>query len=222
MCGRFTLTLDPGELQETLNLGDITFDYVPRYNIAPTQPVAVVRDAQTRKVELFRWGLVPSWAKDISIGERLINARSETISEKPSFRSAFAHRRCLILADGFYEWRRAQDGPKVPYYFKLKSGKPFAFAGLWESWHSPKGDELRTCTIITCAANDLVAEYHERMPVILPIKVQYSWLAPQTPAIELASLLAPYPPAEMVAYPVSRAVNSPENDTAECIKAINV
>ena len=223
MCGRFTLTLDPGELQETLNLGEITFEYTPRYNIAPTQPVAVVCDAQTRKVELFRWGLVPSWAKDISIGERLINARSETLGEKPSFRSAFAHRRCLILADGFYEWHlRAQNSPKVPYYFKLKSGKPFAFAGLWESWHSPKGDDLHTCTIITCAANDLVAEHHERMPVILPLNVQYSWLAPQTPAIELASLFASYPPSDMVAYPVSKAVNSPENDTAECIKAISL
>jgi len=213
--------LDPGELQETLNLGAITFDYTPRYNIAPTQLVPVVRDAQTRKVELFRWGLVPSWAKDISIGERLINARSETLGEKPSFRSAFAHRRCLILADGFYEWHlRAQNNPKVPYYFKLKSGKPFAFAGLWESWHSPKGDDLRTCTIITCAANALVAEHHERMPVILPLNVQYSWLASQTPAIELASLFASYPPSDMVAYPVSKAVNSPENDTIECIKAI--
>jgi putative SOS response-associated peptidase YedK len=222
MCGRFTLTLDPGELQETLNLGEITFEYTPRYNIAPTQPVAIVRDAQARKVELFRWGLVPSWAKDISIGERLINARSETLGEKPSFRSAFAHRRCLILADGFYEWHRAQSGPKVPYYFKLRSGKPFAFAGLWESWHSPKGDDLLTCTIITCAANALVAEHHERMPVILPLNVQYSWLAPQTPAVELVSLFASYPPNDMVAYPVSKAVNSPENDTAECIKAISL
>jgi putative SOS response-associated peptidase YedK len=213
MCGRFTLTLDPGELQESLNLGEITFEYQPRYNIAPTQPVAVVREAQSRKVELFRWGLVPSWAKDISIGDRLINARSETLSEKPSFKNAFARQRCLILADGFYEWHRAASGPKTPYYFKLKTGKPFAFAGLWEFWRSSEGDELRTCTIITCMANDLVAQHHERMPVILPLSVQYSWLAPQTPAAGLVSLMAPYPPDDMSAYAVSKAVNSPENDS---------
>jgi putative SOS response-associated peptidase YedK len=221
MCGRFTLTLDPGELQESLNLGEITFEYQPRYNIAPTQPVAVVREAQSRKVELFRWGLVPSWAKDISIGDRLINARSETLSEKPSFKNAFARQRCLILADGFYEWHRAASGPKTPYYFKLKTGKPFAFAGLWEFWRSSEGDELRTCTIITCMANDLVAQHHERMPVILPLSVQYSWLAPQTPAAGLVSLMAPYPPDDMSAYAVSKAVNSPENDSRECILAVS-
>jgi putative SOS response-associated peptidase YedK len=217
MCGRFTLTLDPGELQESLNLGEITFDYMPRYNIAPTHPVAVVRDAQLRKVELFRWGLVPSWAKDISIGDRMINARSETLTEKPSFKNAFARRRCLILADGFYEWHRAPGAAKTPYYFRLKSGKPFAFAGLWEFWRSSEGDELRTCTIITCAANTLVAEHHERMPVILPLEVHYPWLAAQTPATNLVQLLAPYNPDEMTAFAVSKAVNSPENDSRECI-----
>jgi putative SOS response-associated peptidase YedK len=218
MCGRFTLTLDPGELKEDLNLGEITFDYQPRYNIAPTQPVAAVRDAQTRNIELLRWGLVPSWSKDITIGDRLINARGETLAEKPSFKNAFAKRRCLILADGFYEWHRAIDGPKTPYYFKLKSGKPFAFAGLWESWRSPEGDELRTCTIITTVANALVAQHHERMPVILPLTAHVPWLSLQTSMVELQRLLAPYPPEEMTAYPVSKAVNSPGNDSIECIQ----
>jgi putative SOS response-associated peptidase YedK len=218
MCGRFTLTLDPGELKEDLNLGEITFEYQPRYNVAPTQPVAAVRDAQTRNIELLRWGLIPSWAKDITIGDRLINARSETLTEKPSFKNAFAKRRCLILADGFYEWHQGGSGPKIPYYFKLKSGKPFAFAGLWEFWRSPEGDELRTCTIITTAANELVAQHHQRMPVILPVTGLHSWLALQTPAADLQHLLAPYPAEEMTAYPVSKAVNRPENDSIECIQ----
>lgn len=218
MCGRFTLTLDPGELKEDLNLGEITFDYQPRYNVAPTQPVAAVRDAQTRNIELLRWGLVPSWAKDITMGDRMINARSETLTEKPAFKNAYAKRRCLILADGFFEWHRAASGSKIPYYFKLKTGKPFAFAGLWEFWRSPDGDELRTCTIITTAANTLVAQHHERMPVILPLVAHVPWLALQTPAAELKLLLAPYPPEEMTAYPVSKAVNSPANDSVECIQ----
>jgi len=222
MCGRFTLTLDPGELKEDLNLGDITFEYQPRYNVAPTQPVAAVRDAHTRDIELLRWGLVPSWAKDITIGDRLINARGETLTEKPSFKNAFAKRRCLVLADGFYEWHRATDGPKTPYYFKLKSGKPFAFAGLWEFWRSPEGDELRTCTIITTAANTLVAQHHERMPVILPLAAHVPWLSLTTPATELQRLLAPYPPEEMTTYPVSKAVNSPGNDSIECIQPVAV
>lgn len=218
MCGRFTLTLDPGELKEDLNLGEITFDYQPRYNVAPTQPVAAVRDAQTRNIELLRWGLVPSWAKDITIGDRMINARSETLTEKPAFKNAYAKRRCLILADGFFEWHRAASGSKIPYYFKLKTGKPFAFAGLWEFWRSPDGDELRTCTIITTSANTLVAQHHERMPVILPLVAHVPWLALQTPAAELKLLLAPYPSEEMTAYPVSKAVNSPANESIECIQ----
>jgi putative SOS response-associated peptidase YedK len=218
MCGRFTLTLDPGELKEDLNLGEITFDYQPRYNVAPTQPVAAVRDAQTRNIELLRWGLVPSWAKDITFGDRMINARSETLTEKPAFKNAYAKRRCLILADGFFEWHCAASGSKIPYYFKLKSGKPFAFAGLWESWRSPDGDELRTCTIITTTANALVAQHHERMPVILPLAAHVPWLTLQTPAAELKRMLAPYAPEEMTAYPVSNAVNSPVNDSVECIQ----
>lgn len=213
MCGRFTLTLDPGELQESLDLGPFIQMYQSRYNIAPTQPVALVRDLQTRAIELFRWGLVPSWSKDIEIGSRLINARSETLQEKPSFRNAFKSRRCLILADGFFEWgQSAGSGGKIPYYFQLDQGAAFTFAGLYETWHSPEGDILPTCTIITCAANTLVSKIHPRMPVILPPEVRWAWLDPSQKPTDLQTMLMPYSPEQMQVREVSRLVNSPYNE----------
>jgi putative SOS response-associated peptidase YedK len=219
MCGRFTLFLDPGELREELDLGDFKFEPARRYNIAPSQPVAVVRDGITRDVELFRWGLVPSWAKDISIGDKMINARSETLLEKPSFRNAFARRRCLILADGFYEWQAPASGKghKQPYFFQLTDGKPFAFAGLWEVWHSPEGDVLNSCTIITCEPNEVVKPVHGRMPVILPKPAYPAWLSAQTPLEAAQQLLAPFPAEWMTARPVGFAVNKPEFDAPECV-----
>jgi len=217
MCGRFTLTLDPGDLQEALNFDISSAILSPRYNIAPSQPVAVVRDAVSRAVELFQWGLVPSWAKDASIGYKMINARSETISEKPSFRVPFARRRCLIPADGFYEWAQGNNG-KTPYYFYLKDHKPFTFAGLWEEWQPKEGGELlRTCTIITCGANETLMPYHERMPVILPADVRWLWLDPAAKAPELQSWLKPYPSDEMGWHEVSRLLNKPDKDSAELI-----
>lgn len=213
MCGRFTLTLDPGELQESLDLGPFLQMYQPRYNIAPTQPVALVRDPETKAIELFRWGLVPSWAKDISIGSRMINARAESVHEKPSFRNAFKSRRCLILADGFFEWSEVTpDVGKSPFYFQIDQGTPFTFAGLYEIWHSPEGDELPTCTIITCASNDLVNKYHNRMPVILPSALRWEWLNKDASQTELISMMQPYPAKAMSVKEVSRAVNSPKND----------
>ncbi len=216
MCGRFTLTLDPGDLQEELNLNISSGLLTPRYNIAPSQPVAVVRDGITRSVELFQWGLVPSWAKDVSIGYKMINARSETIAEKPSFRTPFARKRCLIPADGFYEWAQSNGG-KTPYYFYLKDHKPFTFAGLWEEWKPSEGEPLRTCTIITCEANDTLKTYHERMPVILPADLRWLWLDPAAQAPELQSWLKPYPAEEMAWHEVSRLVNKPDMDSAELI-----
>lgn len=218
MCGRFTLTLDPIELRQAFDLGEMPEEWLPRFNIAPSQPVAVVADAKTRNVDFMRWGLVPSWAKDISIGNRLINARCETLTEKPSFRTAFARRRCLILADGFYEWKKSEKkGPSQPYYYRLRDGAPFAFAGLWETWQSPEGDGLKSCTIITTAANELVARVHDRMPVMLNPSTGWKWLEGGSNE-ELMTLLKPYPPGEMEAYPVSRMVNDPAKDGPELIR----
>lgn len=219
MCGRFTLSLDPGDLQEELNLGSIPMEMRPRFNIAPTQPVAVVQDGATRDVAMFYWGLVPGWAKDISIGSKMINARSETLAEKPSFKNAFARRRCLVLTNGFYEWEKT-GGKKQPYFIHLSSGKPFVFAGLWETWHSPEGKTLNSCTIITCPANDLVGKLHERMPVILPREMQTAWLDPKSQPADLQSLLAPYPAGEMSMFPVSPVVNNPAYDSPDCLKSV--
>jgi len=163
--------------------------------VAPGQPIAAVRDHLTKKVDLLRWGLVPVWAKDPMIGHKLINARCETIAEKPSFKQAFLRRRCLILADGFYEWK-TEGTRKQPYLFKMSDGKPFTFAGIWEIWRDRVGIEVTTCAIITTTPNALIKEYHERMPVILEERVRWRWLE-DVPAPELLSMLIPYPVADM-------------------------
>ena len=219
MCGRFSLTADVNAVQESFPWVNIPPDLTPRYNITPTQPVAVIANDGKNKLDYYTWGLIPSWAKDPEIGSRLINARSETLAEKPSFRSAFRRRRCLILADGFYEWQQQpQSKQKIPMYIKLTSGKPFGFAGLWEVWNSPDGSMILSCTIITTQPNDLMQPIHNRMPVILPPTTYETWLQPgdQNP-VNLANLLAPYPADEMQAYPVSTLVNSPANDLPACI-----
>jgi len=221
MCGRFTLTLDPGELQELLDLGPFVHIVQPRYNIAPSQPIPIVKHPEKREVELYKWGLVPSWADDPKIGYRMINARSETAHEKPSFRAAFSRRRCLILADGFFEWHADQKGaPKTPYLFKLKNDRPFTFAGLYEHWQAPQGGELHTCTILTCPPNELVKDYHNRMPVMLGEDTRWTWLEESKEKDGLMDLLIPYPAEEMKCYPVSRAVNSPDNDRPEVLEPI--
>jgi putative SOS response-associated peptidase YedK len=220
MCGRFTLTIDPAQLKLFLDLNDVPADLAPRYNIAPTQPVAVVTSAQDRKVEIFQWGLIPSWAKDPSIGSRMINARAETIEEKPAFRASFKRHRCLILADGFFEWKKILEGKKEtkqPYCIRLKDDQPFAFAGLWDHWTSPTGDEKLTCTIITTAPNSLMAEIHDRMPVILDKDSMWDWLDLDASPIALHALLQAYPAKQMKAYPISKLVNRPENDSTEVI-----
>ncbi len=222
MCGRFTLTVDPAELQE--NFANFTFPnrFAPRFNIAPTQPVlAVPNDGQMRG-DFFVWGLIPSWAKDPAMGSRLINARAETLGEKPSFRAAYKYRRCLIPADGFYEWKAVPgQKAKVPHFIHLKSRQPFALAGLWEEWHSPNGSQIRSCTIITTEPNELMASLHNRMPVILPPAAYAEWLdtAIRTPN-SLNALLKPYPADEMAAYPVATLVNSPQNDRPELVVPI--
>lgn len=219
MCGRFTLTVDPSQLQDAF--GDFIFpsQFAPRFNISPSQPVLAIPNDAKNKADFFLWGLIPSWAKDPAIANRLINARGETIGEKPSFRGSFKYKRCIIPTDGFYEWK-AQGGEKtkVPYFIHMKDRTPFAFAGLWDEWHSPDGGTLRTCTIITTEPNELMATLHNRMPVILAPKDYAQWLnaAPQTPE-QLMHLVKPFPADKMSAYPVSTLVNKPGNDRPECV-----
>jgi putative SOS response-associated peptidase YedK len=213
MCGRFTLTIDPAELMEHFHLNAADEPVVPRYNVAPTQNVAVVLNESPERLSVVQWGLIPSWAKDPAIGAQMINARAETLAEKPAFRAAFKKRRCLVLADGFYEWRKEADGKtKTPMYARLKTGKPFAMAGLWEVWKTPAGGARRSCTIITTEPNELMSTIHNRMPVILPRDLEADWLDDNLQALALLSMLKPYAADQMQVYPVSRRVNTPAND----------
>jgi putative SOS response-associated peptidase YedK len=217
MCGRFTLTAARERLQERFALATIEPSYLPSYNIAPGQAVVTVINDGEPRAALCQWGLVPSWAKDPRIGNRLINARAETVADKPSFRRALRQRRCLVLADGFYEWRK-RGKSKQPMYIGLPEHQPFAFAGLWEVWHDAEGAALSTCTIITTAANAFMQPIHERMPVILPAAAEAHWLDQRIVEPEqLLSCLTPYPAEAMVAYPVSSLVNSPRHNSPECI-----
>jgi putative SOS response-associated peptidase YedK len=219
MCGRFTLTVDPAELQEAFPQFSFPTQGGPRFNIAPSQPVLVLPNDGKNRADYFLWGLIPSWAKDPAMGARLINARAETLGEKPSFRGSYKYHRCLVFADGFYEWK-TEPGTKAktPHFIRLTSGLPFAFAGLWDEWHSPDGSQLKSCAIVTTHPNALMSTLHNRMPVILPQEAFAQWLdpAPRKPE-DLQSLLVPYPSAAMTAYPVSTLVNSPANDRAECV-----
>jgi len=221
MCGRFTLT----RLEDFIR--DIPFVLppdawpAPRYNVAPSQPVAAALNLPRPKVEMLRWGLVPAWAKDPSIGQRLINARAETLAQKPAFRSALRRRRCAVIADGFYEWRTHADGrTRTPMLIRLEDGRPFAMAGLWERWAPPDGPALLSCAIITTRPNELMATIHDRMPVILDADGLRTWLdSEERPPERFADLLGPYPASRMRATPVSRLVNDPRNDTPACLKA---
>ena len=222
MCGRFTLTDPNVDLAVQFNLPEIP-DMQPRYNIAPTQPVAAVRatrDGSARELVMLQWGLIPFWAKDPTIGARMINARSETAAEKPSFRAAFRRRRCLIVADGFYEWQK-QNGAKQPFFIHLRDARPFAFAGLWEHWEGPDDSIIESCTLLTCNPNDFLRTVHNRMPVILDPGDYDLWLDQQVQDPErLQPLLRPYPAREMEVYPVSRFVNKPANDSPQCIEPL--
>ena len=219
MCGRYTLKPSGRQVTEAFGLAEFP-ELSERYNIAPTQSVPVVLDDDDRRLEMMHWGLIPSWADDPSIGSRMINARAETVAEKPSFRSAFKRRRCLVVADGFYEWKKF-DGGKQPHYLRLKDSGPFGFAGLWESWSMEGGEEIISCTIITTEPNEVAAEVHNRMPVILPPDVYDAWLDPgNDDREELLAMLAPYAAEEMEAYAVSRSVNRPANDYPEVLQSV--
>ena len=219
MCGRFTLTIDPTELKDMFGEYSFPAPFAPRFNIAPTQPVLVIPNDGQEKADFFLWGLIPSWAKDPTNANRLINARGETLAEKPSFRGSFKYKRCLILADGFYEWK-AQPGTKTktPYFIHMKDRQPFAFAGLWDEWHGPDGSQVRTCTIVTITPNELMTPLHNRMPVIVHPDAYAQWLdkTPQTPE-NLQPIIKPYPSDKMAVHPVSTLVNNPANDRAECV-----
>lgn len=221
MCGRYSLTT-PVEALRGLFGFDARPNLAPRYNIAPTQPVAALlwnAEAGARQFAMLRWGLIPSWAKDPAIGARMINARAETVADKPAFRTAFRRRRCLVLADGFYEWKKADDGPKQPWRITCADVAAFAFAGLWERWDSPDGDTVESCTIVTTNAAPAIGHIHPRMPVILPRGALETWLAGDAAAA--GPLLHPYE-GELAAYPVSRRVNNVRNDDAELIEPVSL
>ena len=221
MCGRFTLHHSTEEVAEHFAVQQVLFPLEARYNIAPGQAVPVVANstlAGARWLEAMKWGLVPFWAKDPDIGNRLINARAESIAEKPAYKQALKRRRCILPSDGFYEWK-AEAGGRVPHHIRRLDGELFGFAGLWEEWESPDGSLLRTCAIITVPPNELMATLHNRMPAILRCEDEDAWLDPElkdTGAI--LAMLKAYPADEMEAYPVSRRVNAPQNDDESCLE----
>jgi putative SOS response-associated peptidase YedK len=218
MCGRFTLAVDINTIARTFNAAiPPSLNTTPRYNIAPQQDVLAVMRDETTHLDLLRWGLIPAWAKDESIGSKMINARAETLAEKPSFKRLLRSKRCLLVADGFYEWKKEQGG-KTPMYITLRDREPFAFAALWDTWKNDEDQQIRTCTIITTEPNELVAPIHNRMPVILSQEAREEWLDPSLQDEHvLLPLLAPYPVEEMTARLVSRLVNNPRYEGAELI-----
>lgn len=222
MCGRFATTYTGEAIAELFNLPQVP-QLPPRYNIAPSQSVGAVRVSpgnNGRELTLLKWGLIPSWAEDSAIGNRMINARADTLSEKPSFRNAFKRRRCLVPASGYYEWRKSTEG-KQPVYIRMKEERPFAMAGLWESWQPSGGSEIQSCTVITTESNELLKPVHHRMPVIVADRDFEHWLDPDIQGQEtLESILQPYPSDKMTFHPVSTLVNSAKNDTPECIEPL--
>lgn len=236
MCGRYTLKTPNPRLQELFGLQDLPH-LVPRFNIAPAQSILTIRASAAasglREGVMMRWGLIPFWAQDMAIGHKMINARAETVSEKPSFRQAFIKRRCLIPADGFFEWEQLASGKKQPWWIRMQDEEPFAMAGLWETW-SPKAKSVMTnetqpceskviqsCTILTINANADMQALHDRMPVILPIEAWASWLNPTTEKAELESLLKPYENGHLIRSAVSTIVNRPIADSPECIAPVH-
>jgi len=221
MCGRFALFAPGQDVAEQFGVV-VDHEMEPRYNIAPTQPVAAVRlnaNSDKRELTYLTWGLIPSWAKDPKIGSRMINARSETAAEKPSFRAAFKRRRCLIPASGFYEWQKLGDRKQPTFIHGVDKGL-MGLAGLWEVWHSSDGSFVQSCTILTTQPNELMAPIHNRMPVIIAPEDYSMWLDPGPRPEDGLHLMRPYAGAQMAAYAVSTAVNSPRNDTEACIEAV--
>jgi putative SOS response-associated peptidase YedK len=220
MCGRFVRITSIGAIKVKFKVDQIFSNLAPSYNIAPSQEIVIINDVGVRQLIQCKWGFIPSWAKDPFIGHTMINARSETVARKPAFRSSFKKKRCLVIADGFYEWR-VEGKKKFPMYIRLTSGECFGFAGLYNIWTSPDGKQLCTCTIITTEANETVRPIHDRMPVILPRDKEDTWLDPAFEDKEqLLAMLKPYPAEAMVAHEVSTEVNNPSYNCAESIKPV--
>lgn len=218
MCGRFSLTTDEAILNERFRLAGSIEPYAARYNCAPTQNLAVITAEQPRRLSFFRWGLIPFWAKDEKIGNKMINARAESIEEKPSYKNAFRQRRCLVPADGFYEWKN--ENGKKPYRITMKNQMPFAMAGIWESWKSKDGKSIYSFSIITTEANELMKPIHDRMPAILTADLEDIWLNSNNPE-EIRAILKPFDPNQMQAFEVSKLVNSPRNDNPAVILPVD-
>ena len=207
------------EVLSAFGIGKTDIEYTPSYNVAPQQDIiGVVDDQGELGLEQFRWGLIPFWAKDEKIGYKMINARGETIAEKASFRTSFKSKRCLVAADGFYEWKKVGNS-KVPFYFTLANRKVFGFAGLWDQWNSPDGKAIKTCTIVTTNPNPLLKQVHDRMPVIIEKKDEKKWLGQETDIDELQALIKPYPEKLMKKSQVTEFVNSVKNNSPKCIEA---
>ena len=221
MCGRYTLHHPAGEIADRFGVDAIIELAPPRFNIAPSQIVPVIRQIDQKEMIGCKWGLIPFWAKDPAIGNKMINAKAETLAEKPSFKHALAKRRCLILADGFYEWQKKGNAPSQPIYVRRRDSGLFAFAGLWEEWKAPDGERLQTCTIITTEPNELISKFHHRMAVILKPDEEAAWLDLKNKPADVLPLLKPYGVDDLVAFPVSRAVNSPSFEDASCIQPLD-
>jgi len=218
MCGRYSFAVEDALIRERFGVRVRTAIYKARYNCAPTQDLAVITNETPDELRFFRWGLIPSWAREASIGNKLINARAESLAEKPSFRNSFRNRRCLVPATGFFEWRRGNG--KTPYHIRLKNGEPFCFAGLWDKWISGDGEIIHSFTIITTAPNPMMQQIHDRMPVILPRDDEQRWISMKADP-SLAELLRSYPEEKMEAYPVSGLVNSAANDVPEILEKLH-
>jgi putative SOS response-associated peptidase YedK len=215
MCGRYSFILEDELIRERFGVTVRSAIYKARYNCAPTQKLAVISNDNPEELSLFRWGLIPSWAKEISIGNKMINAKSETILEKPSFKNPFKSKRCLVLSDGFYEWRKG--AVKTPFRIQRKDGSAFAMAGIWDRWFNPEGEEIRSFAILTTAANSLMEKIHDRMPVILDRETEKRWIENSAPEI-LMEMMKPCPASALLAYPVSTLVNSPRVDSPEILE----
>jgi len=221
MCGRFVLHHNSAQVAKRFNAQKVLFEFGARYNIAPSQPVAAIVQNVERQLTAFQWGLVPFWAKDPSMGNRLINARAETLAEKAAFKYALRKRRCLIPADGFYEWQKQENGDKQPLHIRRNDGELFAFAGLWEEWSAPDGSPLQTCTIITSEPNEFLKPVHHRMAVILRPEEEAAWLDPSLQSVnDLMRVLQPREDEALEMFPVSKKVGSPAYDAPDCIAPI--
>ena len=218
MCGRYSFAVVDDLIEERFGVRVRTAIYKARYNCAPGQNLAVIANSNPQELAFFHWGLIPFWAREKSIGYKMINAKSETITEKPSYKNAFRSRRCLVPADSFFEWKKEPE--KVPYRILMKDERPFSMAGIWDHWTSPEGELINSFSILTIAPNNLMKDIHDRMPVILERSDEEHWLSPLSDP-ELLSLLKPYPAEKMKAYKISSLVNSPKNDSAEIFNPVS-